>query len=97
PLTPPAQVTLKDPKDFKLVGKELRRVDGKAKTDGSAQFTMDLALPGMLTALIARPPRFGATVTSFDATAARRVTGVTHVVRVPRSEERRVGKEWRAA
>src|SRR5207244_7555218 len=55
-LTPPAQVTLKDPKDFKLVGKELRRVDGKAKTDGSAQFTMDLALPGMLTALIAPHP-----------------------------------------
>jgi isoquinoline 1-oxidoreductase beta subunit len=82
-LTPPAQVTLKDPKDFKLVGKELRRVDGKAKTDGSAQFTMDFALPGMLTALIARPPRFGATVKSFDATAARRVKGVTHVVPVP--------------
>jgi len=82
-LTPPAQVTLKDPKDFKLVGKDLRRVDGRAKTDGSAQFTLDFALPGMLTALIARPPRFGATVTSFDATAARRVKGVTHVVQVP--------------
>jgi isoquinoline 1-oxidoreductase beta subunit len=82
-LTPPAQVTLKDPKEFKLVGKELRRVDGKAKTDGSAQFTMDFALPGMLTALIARPPRFGATVKSFDATAARRVKGITHVVPVP--------------
>src|SRR6266850_5026922 len=78
-----AQVTLKDPKDFKLVGKDLRRVDGRAKTDGSAQFTMDFALPGMLTALIARPPRFGATVKSFDATAARRVKGVTHVVPVP--------------
>jgi isoquinoline 1-oxidoreductase beta subunit len=82
-LTPPAQVTLKDPKDFKLVGTELRRVDGKAKTDGSAQFTMDFSPPGMLTALIARPPRFGATVKSFDATAARRVKGVTHVVPVP--------------
>jgi isoquinoline 1-oxidoreductase beta subunit len=82
-LTPPAQVTLKDPKDFTLVGKDLRRVDGRAKTDGSAQFTMDASLPGMLTALIARPPRFGATVKSFDATAARRVKGVTHVVAVP--------------
>jgi isoquinoline 1-oxidoreductase subunit beta len=82
-LTPPAQVTLKDPKDFKLVGKRPPRVDGPAKTDGSAQFTMDFTLPGMLTALIARPPRFGATVKSVDATAARRVKGVTHVVQVP--------------
>jgi isoquinoline 1-oxidoreductase beta subunit len=82
-LTPPAQVTLKEPRDFKLVGKEVRRVDARAKTDGSAQFTMDLTLPGMLTALIARPPRFGAVVKSFDATAARRVKGVTNVVQVP--------------
>jgi len=82
-LTPPTQVTLKDPKDFKLVGKRPPRVDSKAKTDGSAQFTADFTVPGMLTALIARPPRFGATVKSFDATAARRVKGVTHVVRVP--------------
>jgi isoquinoline 1-oxidoreductase beta subunit len=82
-ITPPAQVTLKDPKDFKLVGKRPPRVDGPAKTDGSAQFTLDFAIPGMLTALIARPPRFGATVKSFDATAARRVKGVTHVVAVP--------------
>jgi isoquinoline 1-oxidoreductase beta subunit len=82
-LTPPAQVTLKDPKDFKLIGKRAPRVDSKAKTDGSAQFTADFAAPGLLTALIARPPRFGATVRSVDATAARRVKGVTHVVRVP--------------
>jgi isoquinoline 1-oxidoreductase beta subunit len=82
-LTPPTQVTLKDPKDFKLVGKRPPRVDSKAKTDGSAQFTADFTTPGLLTALIARPPRFGATVKSVDATAARRVKGVTHVVRVP--------------
>jgi isoquinoline 1-oxidoreductase subunit beta len=82
-LTPPTQVTLKDPKEFKLVGKRAPRVDGKAKTDGSAQFTADFTAPGLLTALIARPPRFGATVKSVDATAARRVKGVTHVVRVP--------------
>ena len=82
-LKPPAHVTLKDPKDFTLVGKPLSRLDGAAKTDGSAKFTMDLALPGMLTALIARPPRFGATVKSFDPTAAQSVKGVTHVVRVP--------------
>ncbi|HEY2944286.1 MAG TPA: xanthine dehydrogenase family protein molybdopterin-binding subunit, partial [Vicinamibacteria bacterium] len=82
-LTAPAQVRLKDPSEFKLVGKRVPRVDQTPKTDGSAKFTMDFALPGMLTALIARPPRFGATVKSFDATAARRIKGVTHVVQVP--------------
>jgi isoquinoline 1-oxidoreductase beta subunit len=82
-LRPAAHVTLKDPKDFKLVGKLLPRLDGVAKTDGSAKFTIDLSLPGMLTALIARPPQFGATVKSFDDTAARAVKGVTHVVQVP--------------
>src|SRR5439155_689236 len=59
------------------------RLDGAAKTDGSAKFTMDFAESGMLTALIARPPRFGAAVRSFDAIGSRRVKGVTHVVRVP--------------
>ena len=82
-LTPPTQVTLKDPKDFKLVGKVVRRVDAAAKTDGSAKFTLDFSAPGMLTALIARPPRFGATVRSIDAIGSRRVKGVTHVVQVP--------------
>jgi isoquinoline 1-oxidoreductase subunit beta len=82
-LTPPAQVTLKDPKDFTLVGRDVRRIDGRAKTDGSAQFTLDFSMPGMLTALIARPPRFGATMKSFDAAPTRRVKGVTHVVAVP--------------
>jgi isoquinoline 1-oxidoreductase beta subunit len=82
-LSPPAQVPLKDPKDFKLVGQRLPRLDGVAKTDGSARFTLDFTLPGMLTALVARPPRFGATVKTFDATAARRVKGVRHVVQIP--------------
>ena len=83
-VSPPDQVILKDPKDFKLVGKPfLARLDGVAKTDGSAPFTIDLSLPGMLTALIARPPRFGATVKSFDDAAARKVKGVTHIVRMP--------------
>src|SRR2546426_5181528 len=82
-LTPPAQVTLKDPKEFKLIGQRLPRLDGTAKTDGSAKFTLDFAEPGMLTALIARPPRFGATVKAFDAIGSRRVKGVTQVVQVP--------------
>ena len=81
--TPPAQVTLKEPKDWKLIGRHTPRIDSRAKTDGSAVFTMDVQLPDMLTAVIARPPRFGARVKSFDAAAARRVNGVADVVQVP--------------
>lgn len=79
----PADVPLKDPKDWKLIGKQAPRVDSKAKTDGSARFTMDVYLPDMLTAVIARPPVFGATVKAVDKTAALKVPGVTDVVEVP--------------
>jgi isoquinoline 1-oxidoreductase beta subunit len=76
-------VPLKDPKDWKLIGKDLPRVDARAKTDGSAGFTIDVSLPGMLTATILRPPLFGATVRSVDKAAALEVRGVTDVVEVP--------------
>ena len=79
----PPRSPLKDPKDFKLIGKAAPRVDSKAKTDGSARFTIDVYLPDMLTAVIARPPLFGATVKSIDKTAALKVPGVTDVVEVP--------------
>ena len=80
----PERVALKDPKDFKLIGHKATRVDAAAKTDGSAQFTLDVMFPGMLVALLKRPPLFGATVKSFDATAANGVPGVVKVVQVPR-------------
>jgi isoquinoline 1-oxidoreductase beta subunit len=80
----PDKVTLKDPKEFKLIGHQAPRVDVPAKVDGSAQFTLDVALPGMLVALLKRPPLFGATVKSFDASAAGAVPGVVKVVQVPR-------------
>jgi isoquinoline 1-oxidoreductase beta subunit len=79
----PAEVPVKDPKDWKLIGKAAPRVDSSAKTDGSARFTLDVYLPGMLTAVIARPPLFGATVKSIDKAAALKVPGVTDVVEVP--------------
>jgi isoquinoline 1-oxidoreductase beta subunit len=80
----PATVTLKDPHDFTLIGRPNPRVDVPAKVDGTAQFTLDVVLPGMLVALLKRPPTFGSTVKSFDATAARAVPGVVNVVEVPR-------------
>jgi isoquinoline 1-oxidoreductase beta subunit len=79
----PPEVPLKDPKDWTLIGKVAPRVDSKAKTDGSARFTMDVNLPDMLTAVIARPPLFGATLKSVDKAAALKVPGVTDVVEVP--------------
>ena len=80
----PDTVELKDPKNYKLIGHRVARVDVPAKCDGTAQFTLDVDMPGMLVALLKRPPRFGATVKSFDATAAAAVPGVVKVVQVPR-------------
>ena len=79
----PEKVALKDPKDFKLIGRPVPRVDVPAKVDGSAQFTLDVVLPGMLVALLKRPPLFGATVKSFDISAANAIPGVVKVVQVP--------------
>ncbi len=78
----PTDVTLKDPKDFRLIGKKANRRDSAAKTNGQAQFTQDVFLPGMLVAVVAHPPRFGATVKSFDASRARAVKGVVDVVQI---------------
>ena len=79
----PGDVKLKDPKDFALIGRALPRVDTVAKTNGTAQFAMDVRLPGMLTAVVARAPLFGATVKSFDAAKAKAVRGVRQVVQIP--------------
>ncbi len=79
----PPLVVLKDPKDFKLIGAQhLGRVDSKSKSNGTAVFAIDFSLPEMVTALVARPPLFGATVKSFDATAARAVPGMVDVVQI---------------
>ena len=79
----PDTATLKSPKDFRLIGHQLPRVDVPPKTNGTAQFTLDVTFPGMLVALLQRPPLFGATVKSFDASAAKAVPGVVSVVQVP--------------
>src|SRR5262249_31136043 len=58
-LSPPKDVALKDPKDFKLIGRPTKRLDTPSKVDGTAVFGLDVALPGMLVAVVARPPVFG--------------------------------------
>ncbi len=79
----PDNVTLKSPKDFKIIGKPTKRLDTPAKINGTAQFGLDVYLPGMLTVLIARSPVFGGKVKSFDATEARKLPGVQGVYQVP--------------
>lgn len=79
----PAEVQLKDPKDFRLIGKQAKRKDSSAKTNGTAKFTQDVFLPGMLVAVVAHPPQFGAKVKSFDASRAKAVKGVVEVVQIP--------------
>ncbi|RKN97475.1 xanthine dehydrogenase family protein molybdopterin-binding subunit [Burkholderia mallei] len=81
----PEQVALKSPSDFRLIGKPVPRVDARAKSDGTAQFTIDVSMPGMLVALLQRPPVFGGKVKSFDASAAKAVPGVVSVGQVERS------------
>jgi isoquinoline 1-oxidoreductase beta subunit len=84
-LAPPAEVQLKDPSAWRYIGNaKLHRIDHIAKTNGQQQFTLDVMLPGMLTAVVAHPPLFGATVKSFDASEAEKVKGVVDVVEIPR-------------
>lgn len=81
----PADVPLKDPKDWTLIGNDkLRRLDSAAKSTGRMTFTIDVKLPGMLTAVPIHPPLFGATVQSFDAAKAKAIKGVVDVVQHPR-------------
>ncbi|HEX3354762.1 MAG TPA: xanthine dehydrogenase family protein molybdopterin-binding subunit [Terriglobales bacterium] len=82
-ITPPAHVQLKDPKTFKLVGKPIKRLDTPIKTNGAAVFGLDVKLPEMLTAVVARPPIFGAMLKSFDDSQARSMPGVRKIAQVP--------------
>ncbi len=82
-LEQPKNVTLKDPKDFTLIGKELPRKDNEDKTTGMGTFTLDVKLPGMLYAAIVHPPRFGGIAQSYDSAPALEMSGVHSVVTIP--------------
>jgi isoquinoline 1-oxidoreductase beta subunit len=83
-VTPPEAVTLKDPRTFTLIGTDrVRRKDSRAKSTGTARFTMDVQEPDLLVAMVAHAPKFGARVKSFDATAAKAVPGVVEVYVIP--------------
>ncbi|MDT6960773.1 xanthine dehydrogenase family protein molybdopterin-binding subunit [Cupriavidus sp. SZY C1] len=78
----PAQVRLKDPAQFRIVGKPTPRLDAASKLHGDPVFGMDVQLKGMAVAVVARPPRFGGKVKSFNADKARQVKGVAEVMQV---------------
>ncbi len=80
-LTPPAKVTLKKPKDWKLIGTPTKRLDTPEKITGAAKFGIDVQFPGLRTAVVARPPAFGSSLVRFDAAKALKVPGVEQVVK----------------
>ena len=92
----PADVKLKDPSEFRYIGKHFARTDSKAKTNGSAIFTCDVRLPGLLTAVVAHAPLFGAKPRTFDAARARAVKGVVDVVQIPSGVAVVAGDFWSA-
>jgi isoquinoline 1-oxidoreductase beta subunit len=79
----PASPPLKANKDFTILGKPMPRVEIREKVGGSALYGYDIDLPGMLTAVVARPPAFGAVLKSVDDVGARQVAGVVDVIRIP--------------
>ena len=93
-LAPPTEITLKDPKSWKIAGKPVKRLDTAPKVDGSQVYGMDLQLPGMLNAAIKDCPVFGGKVKSFDAAAVAKRPGVKKVVAVGDSAVAVVADTW---
>jgi isoquinoline 1-oxidoreductase beta subunit len=83
----PSEVVLRPDTELVHIGRELPLLDAKAYVTGAAVFGADVRLPGMLTAVIARPPVVGGTVESFDAAAALAIPGVKHVIEMPVPEK----------
>ncbi|MET0855382.1 MAG: molybdopterin cofactor-binding domain-containing protein, partial [Telluria sp.] len=93
-LAVPADVQLKDPKDWKLAGKRLARLDTVSKTNGSQIYGMDLTMPGMLNAAIKDCPVFGGKVKSFDAAAIEKRPGIKKVLQIGDSAVAVVADTW---
>lgn len=92
----PEKVTIKDPSQFTIVGKRIPRVDTPAKTNGTAEFGIDVMLPGMVYAALEQSPVLGGKVKSFDATAAKAMPGVVSVVEIPDGVAVVANSWWRA-
>ena len=95
-LAPPEHVRLKDPKQFRLIGRAAPRQDIPAKVNGSAQFGIDVRVPGMVYASLIQAPVFGADVASFDGSEALKQRGILQVVRIPHAVAVIADSWWRA-
>src|SRR5207244_3068204 len=93
-LTPPKDVTLKDPKDWTIAGKPLARLDTADKLTGKQVYGVDINLPGMLNAAIKDCPVFGGKVASIDEGKIAKMPGVKRVVRVRDSAVAVVADTW---
>src|ERR1700754_2997306 len=93
-LEPPADVKLKDPKDWKIAGKGLLRLDTEDKTTGKMMYSADVKLPGMMNAAIKDCPVFGGKLKSFDEAKVTGMKGVKKVVRVNDSTVAVVADTW---
>src|SRR5260370_24689346 len=83
-ITPPQNVTLNDPQDFKLICRPTKRLDTPEKINGKGMFGLDVTVPNMLVAVVARPPVFGGKVKTFNADKAKAAAGVRQVVQIDR-------------
>ncbi|WP_066703770.1 xanthine dehydrogenase family protein molybdopterin-binding subunit [Curvibacter delicatus] len=92
----PEKVTIKDPKDFRIVGKRTLRLDSPAKVNGTARFGIDVKLPGMVYAALEQCPVIGGTVKSYDASKAKSMPGVIDVVEIPDGVAVVANSWWRA-
>jgi isoquinoline 1-oxidoreductase beta subunit len=92
----PENVVLRDPKDFRIVGRPTKRLDTPAKVNGTAEFGIDVHMPGMLYASMVQCPVIGGTVKSFDASVAKSMPGVVDVVQLPDGVAVVADRYWRA-
>ncbi|MEN9560379.1 MAG: hypothetical protein RLZZ502_1590, partial [Pseudomonadota bacterium] len=93
-IPPPKEIKLKDPKDWKIAGKPLARLDTRDKINGKKIYAADLKLPGMLNAAIRACPVFGGVRQSMDASAARQMPGVRHVFEIADNAVAVVADTW---
>ena len=92
----PQDVPLKDPKQYRIIGKPTKRLDTPDKVNGRAEFGLDVKRPGMLYAVVLRCPVFGGKVASFDATKAKAVPGVKNVIEISRGVAVIADNTWSA-
>lgn len=92
----PADAKLKDPKDFRIIGTPVKRLDVSGKVNGQAKYGIDVLIPGMKVATVAASPVFGGTAASVDEAAAKKIAGVVQIVRLDNAVAVVAGHYWAA-